>query len=256
MSFHHLDQFAGTDSPVTRAAPALRLIAMLAIAIGSATLPDRAWIQSAVFIVLCLTLIAMSRVPVHVVARRILPPLIFVIVVSVAVVVLTPGQTLATISVLHITDEGVSRFASIITRAIPSITAAVLLVSTTRFPELLNALRTLHLPEIVASTIALAYRFLYLLTDEIERITRAARSRNMNHGVVPRRRLMVGIASIAVQRSFARSERVYDAMLSRGYKGTMPALQRHRATPAAIAGTAIIIGICIVTVVSAYVTTL
>jgi cobalt/nickel transport system permease protein len=101
-------------------------------------------------------------------------------------------------------------------------------VSTTRFTELVQALRSLRTPDVVTTSLGLGYRFLYTLTDEVERLRRAARSRNAGDGSASRRRLLMGITAAALHRSFDRSERVYQAMLGRGYTGQMPALKAPR----------------------------
>ena len=66
------------------------------------------------------------------------------------------------------------RFGFVLGRASVALTAAVVLVSTTSFPELLQALRQLRLPAVVTTALGLGYRLLYLLVDEIERLQRAA----------------------------------------------------------------------------------
>jgi cobalt/nickel transport system permease protein len=224
VGFHHLDEFARVDSAITRRSPTERLLGTVTLALGAALLPLGAWPQMVALgaVVLCLAVVARIRAGPFL--ARLAPPLAFLTLVSAAVLVLAPGQAVASIGPVRITDAGVLRFGSAAGRGAIALGAAVVLVSTTSFPEIVRALRRLHLPEIVTTSLALAYRFLYILSDEVIRLRRAARSRNAGDGSTSRRRLMVGIAAAALQRSFARSERVHQAMLSRGYTGEMPAL--------------------------------
>lgn len=230
MSFHHLDQYAHVNSPITRRAPAVRLLVAVVLAVGSALLPLGAWPQMAALGLAVAALAALARIRPAVLLRRLALPLGFVALVSVGLLVLAPGAPIVTVGPLAITDGGAVRFGSAVGRAIVALGAAIVLVSTTRFTELLGALRTLRLPAAVTTALGLAYRYLYILNDEVERLRRAARSRNAAGGTAPRRRLLIGIAATALRRSFDRSERVHHAMLGRGYTGTMPAL---RAPPAA-----------------------
>lgn len=230
MSFHHLDQFAHVDSPLTRRSATLRLAGTVIIALGAALLPLGAWPQLAALALLVLALAAMARIRPGAFLARFAPPFAFVLLAVVAVLFLAPGEPVAALGPLRITDAGVLRFASIAGRAGVALGAAVVLVSTTSFPQLVRALRALRLPEVVTTALGLAYRFLYILTDEVARLRRAARSRNAAEGAVPARRLLMGIAAAGIQRSFARSERVHQAMLSRGYTGQVPVLS---APPAA-----------------------
>lgn len=224
MSFHHLDQFAHLDSLLTRRSPTVRLVGTVILAVGATVLPLGAWPQLAVLGVLVLVLAGLGRIPPGPFLARFSPPFGMVVLVSAALLVLAPGRAVASVGSLHITDAGLLRFGSAAGRAAVALGAAVLLVSTTSFPDILRALRSLRLPEVVTTTLGLAYRYLYVLTDEVGRLRRAARSRNARGGAGSRRRLLVGITAVAIQRSLARSERVHQAMLSRGYAGPMPAL--------------------------------
>lgn len=230
MSFHHLDQFAHVDSPLTRRSPTVRLLGAIILAVGAAVLPLGAWRQLAVLALVVVALVALARIRPGAFLARFAPPFAFVVLVSAAILVLAPGRPVASVGPLQVTDAGLLRFGSAAGRAAIGLGAAVILVCTTSFPDILRAFRSLRLPEVVTTSLGLAYRFLYLLTDEVGRLRRAARSRNAAGGAASRRRLMVGISAVAVQRSLARSERVYQAMLSRGYTGHMPSLAPpHRA---------------------------
>lgn len=227
MSFHHVDQYASIASPLTAVAPTARLVGAAALALGAALLPLGAWPQMACLFLLVLLLAGTARIPARAFALRLGAPLAFVLLVSVAVLVLAPGHVVQRIGPLRITDTGLLRFGSTVGRALPALGAAVVLVSTTRFTEVLDALRDLRLPEVVTTSLGLAYRFLYILNDEVDRIRRAARSRNAAAGAAPRRRLWLGITAAALTRSYAHSERTYRAMLARGYQGPLPTLQPH-----------------------------
>ncbi len=226
MSFHHLDQYAHVDSAVARRSPTVRLLGAVIIALGAALLPLGAWPQMAGLGILVLALAAAARVPVTTFAVRLATPLAFVLLVSVGILVLAPGEAVARLGPLAVTDTGLLRFGSVMGRGAVALGAAVILVSTTPFDELVRALRVLRLPDVVTTALGLAYRFLYILNDEVERLRRAARSRNAAEGAAPRRRLLMGIAGAALQRSFDRSERTHRAMLARGFTGEMPTL-RH-----------------------------
>jgi cobalt/nickel transport system permease protein len=229
VSFHHLDQYAHVDSAISRRSPTVRLLGAVAIALGAALLPLGAWPQMVGLAAVVLALAAAARIPPGAFLVRLAAPFTFVLLVSGAVLVLAPGEPVARLGPVAITDAGLLRFGSVLGRAAVALGAAVVLVSTTPFDELVRALRTLRLPEGVTTALGLAYRFLYILNDEVERLRRAARSRNAADGATPRRRLAMGIAGAALQRSFDRSERLHRAMLARGFTGEMPALHGHPA---------------------------
>jgi cobalt/nickel transport system permease protein len=224
MSFHHLDQYSHVPSPLTETLPVVRLLGTVALAVGVSLLPLGAWAQTTVFAALVVAAAAAARLPAAVVLVRVAVPLAFVLLASVALLFLVPGEPVFQLGPVAISDAGLLRFGSALSRAAVALGAAVVLVSTTSFPDLVQALRQLRLPRAVTASLGLAYRLLYILSDEIERIERAAVSRSARLRSVRRRKLLVGITAAALTRSLARGQRTYRAMLARGYRGEMRSL--------------------------------
>ncbi len=224
MSFHHLDRFAHVPSPVTRVPPAGRIAGTAALALATATLPHGAWVPLGLLALLSVLLLALARVPLTVALARLAWPLALVLAASTALLVMVPGEPLVRLGPVAVTAPGADRFATVMARAMVALVPAILLVSTTSFPELLHGLRGLRLPAAVATALGLAYRLLYLTVDELERLQRAARSRNAGHGAAGRRHMLIGVTAATLGRAFARGERTHDAMLARGFTGTLPLL--------------------------------
>ena len=228
MSFHHLDQFAAVPSLLTRTVPTARVLALVVVAVGTATLPLGAWPHLGLLAVLVAGLTAAAKLPARTVVTRLAGPFAFVLLASAALLVLVPGEPVWQFGPVGVSEAGLRRFGFVLGRASVALTAAVILVSTTSFPELLHALRQLRLPGVVTTALGLGYRLLYLLVDEIERLQRAARSRNAGGGAASRRRLLIGIGASAMARAFSRGERTHRAMLARGFAGDLPSLTpRH-----------------------------
>ena len=84
------------------------------------------------------------------------------------------------------------------------------------------------------------YRYMFVLVDEAQRMlrSRAARSAGVGRGtggsVAWRARVAGGMAGSLFLRTLDRTERIYMAMLARGYDGTI----RQRAAPS-VSGAAI-----------------
>jgi cobalt/nickel transport system permease protein len=94
----------------------------------------------------------------------------------------------------------------------------VVLGATTTFNEMLAVLRRVRVPAVLVTTLALMDRYLFVLVDETERMRRARFSRTLQPG---RRRLWWTGASVVGQlfvRASERAERVYAAMLARGWR--------------------------------------
>lgn len=234
MGFHHLDHYAGTASPITRTTPAARVVGAVGLALCSSLVPPGAWVAMAAILAVSMGVALVARIPAGVLLARASVPLGFLVLASVGVLVMAPGSVMARFGPLSVTDRGVVIFASALGRGASAVIAGVVLVSTTPFPELVTALRELRLPRAVTSSLALAYRFLVVLSEDVQRIRRAAEVRNGGQGRVARRHLAVGMAAAAFARSYDRSERVFRAMRVRGYRDSMPTLGYRRLDRASV----------------------
>jgi len=99
-----------------------------------------------------------------------------------------------------------------------SLATMVLLAATTPFADLLAVLRRLRVPRLLVTTIALMYRYLFVLADEAQRLRRARQSRTFT---ASRRHAWRSLATVVGQlfvRATARAERIYAAMVARGYR--------------------------------------
>jgi len=224
LGFHHLDHYAATASPVTRTTPAARVVGAVGLALTASLVPPGAWTAMAAVLGLSLAVALAARIPPRVLLARASVPLGFLVLASAGVLFMAPGVNVAALGPLSVTDRGVVLFASAAGRGAAAVVAGVVLVSTTPFPELVTALKELRLPRAVTSSLALAYRFLVVLGEDVTRIRRAAQVRNGGRGHVGGRRLAVGMAAAAFARSYDRSERVFRAMRVRGYRDSMPTL--------------------------------
>ena len=97
---------------------------------------------------------------------------------------------------------------------------AVLLVrDTTRLPRLLEAARFFRIPALLIQSMQLTFRYLTVLKGEALAMQTAM---NARRGVVRRRALLpsAGVVAVLFLSSVERSDRVFQAMVSRGYSQT------------------------------------
>jgi cobalt/nickel transport system permease protein len=147
-----------------------------------------------------------------------------------------PGETWLTLPVfggLAASKEGTIRFASILAKSWISVQAAILLVTITRFDHLLWGLRALRVPPPLVGIISFMYRYLFILSDEALRLMRARSSRSATMSgrqsggsLIWRGKIAGQMAGNLMLRSFERSERIYNAMVARGYDGRMRIIER------------------------------
>jgi cobalt/nickel transport system permease protein len=100
----------------------------------------------------------------------------------------------------------------------------LVLGSVTPWRELLRAMRRLGVPGVLVATLQFMERYLHVLLDELQRMTRARRARSCRRTGILSWRSLSGLVGSLLLRSFDRSERVHWAMLARGWDGTIRTL--------------------------------
>jgi cobalt/nickel transport system permease protein len=101
----------------------------------------------------------------------------------------------------------------------------------------MHALRHLRVPGPLVAIVSFMYRYLSVLTDETSRLLRARESRSarladateLKSGgtILWRARVAGNMAGQLFLRSYERSDRIYNAMLARGYQGHIYTLNPH-----------------------------
>lgn len=109
-------------------------------------------------------------------------------------------------------------FLSIMAKSTLCLATMVLLTATTRFSDLLGVLWRARVPALLVTTLALMYRYLFVLVEEMERMQRARRSRTFRRDRAAAWRGSAQVAGQLFVRSSERAERVYLAMCARGWK--------------------------------------
>jgi cobalt/nickel transport system permease protein len=237
MHFNAFDRYHETDSFLHRLDPRVKVVVTVLYILSNALLPDGAWIAFGFSWLFLLLANWLSDLGPDFTFKRSLVALPFALI-ALTVLFSIPGKPLFAFHFLlwdiTITDTGLLRFVSILIRSWLSVQMAILLVAVARFPDLIHALEHLRVPGILTTIIAFLYRYLFVLADEVLRLMRARESRS---AATPGRRSggsvawQAGIAGhMAGQlflRSYERSDRVYNAMLARGYAGHMETINPH-----------------------------
>ena len=69
-------------------------------------------------------------------------------------------------------------FAFLVTKSTLCLLTMILLSNTTAFSDVLRVLRRVHVPALLITTLALMYRYLFVLVDEADRMKRARTCRS------------------------------------------------------------------------------
>jgi len=240
MHINVFDQYNKADSFIHELDPRVKVIITVAFIFSNAILPDGSWLAFCVSWLVILLINDIARLGLGYTFKRSFVILPFILV-AVTAIFSPQGAPLADwdfgFMTLTPTDFGVIRFLSIMVRSWLSVQMAILLVATTQFPSLIHALEHLRVPRILTTIIAFLYRYLFVLTDEVFRLMRAREARSAGlpghkkgGKLVWRVKIAGSMAGQLFLRSYERSDRIYHAMLSRGYAGHMRTFNPHMMT--------------------------
>lgn len=231
---HALDQYHEENSPIHGLDARPKLVVTLAFIVAITAIPHGAWPAFLVLLGTIGIVMVLSHVPPLVILRRSMVALPFALA-AVTLVFTIDGTPLGSFKVgswhISITHQGVVAFTSIMVKAWLAVLVATLLTATTTFPDLLVAMRGLRLPRVIISIISFMYRYIFVIADEALRLQRAREARSAEadgkggHSIVWRARVLGGMIGSLFLRSYERSERIYAAMLCRGFDGTIRAIR-------------------------------
>lgn len=146
----------------------------------------------------------------------------FAAIISLPLPFIVPGNILAKINldgiIIMITLEGIFKAINFIFKIWICVAALNLLILTTKFSEIINTLQNFKLPKLFILMLALTYRFIFLFIDEAYRMILAREARTIKKK--SKIEIMKDIGNIISNlfiRAYERGERVYLAMISRGF---------------------------------------
>ncbi|RAO26397.1 uncharacterized protein PSN13_06424 [Micromonospora saelicesensis] len=211
-----------SDSPVHRLPPEVKIVAMVVFTLAVVATPREAFWAFGAYAVLVAAVAALARVGPRWLLSRALIELPFVLF-AVALPFLGSGDRVEVLG-LRLSEDGLHGAWNILAKGTLGVLASLLLAATTSTRDLIVGLDRLHCPQVLTQIATFMLRYLDVLVGEARRM-RVAR---ISRGDDPRflwqlRGFAAGIGALFL-RAFERGERVYLAMLSRGYTGRMPAV--------------------------------
>ncbi len=126
---------------------------------------------------------------------------------------------------LSLSQDGLWAASNIIVKGTLGVLASVMLVSTTEIPHLLRGLGQLGVPRVMVAIAGFMVRYLDLIAGEMRRLRTAMAARGYAPSRLGQTKALAIAGGAMFIRSYERGERVHQAMLARGFNGTMPLLQ-------------------------------
>jgi cobalt/nickel transport system permease protein len=216
-----LDRYSDLGSFVHRLDPRTKLITTFAFILVVVLTPPLKWQAFAIYFSLLIALILLSKVPPLYVLKRSLVIVPFVLFIAIFIPFFKPGEVAGSYNILmweiSVTYSGLIVLWNVVIKAWLSVLSLILLSSTTKFPELLKGLEQLRMPRVMVMILSFMYRYIFVLVDEVVRMKQARDSRNFGGKRMWQLKTIGNMVGTLFIRSYERGERIYVAMVARGF---------------------------------------
>jgi cobalt/nickel transport system permease protein len=210
-------------SPIHRLDPRAKILGFAGITVVAVSTPLPAWPAFVACALALATVAVLARVRADTIwtrARVILPLVLFVAVF----IPFVRGGEQVDLGPVSVSKAGLAVFALVTAKATIGTVSAVLLGATTSFPDVLHGLERLRMPRLLIVIAAFMYRYLFVIVDEAHRMRAALTARAYRPRHAGQVSALGRMVTALFLRSYDRGERVYLAMVARGYRGSMPRL--------------------------------
>jgi cobalt/nickel transport system permease protein len=228
---HHvvLERWSRGSSALHRRDPRAKIIALLAFLVVLATAHRGLPVLASALLLLLSAALIWARLPLAAALAR-------------AAIVLP--FTLLFAAVCWLSGDP-ARGLALLLKSYLSALAVLLVVSTTPLPALLRGLEMAGAPRFLLMVAQFLYRYLFVISEEAQHMSKAAASRGASLRVLvggrsARFRAAAGALAVLFARSYARAEDIHHAMLARGFQGRFQPFSalRFRKSDAAFAALA------------------
>jgi cobalt/nickel transport system permease protein len=208
------------EGPLHRIAPQCKLLATVLFVFAVVATPKEQFWAFGVLAGMVVVAALIGRVPLLGVARRLvieIPFLLFALLLP-----FVGRDRSVEVLGLHLSEPGLWAAWNIVAKGTIGVAASIVLASTTSVPHLLRGLERLHVPRQLVAITGFMARYGDVIGDEVRRMRIARESRGATASTIGHAKAVATSAGALFVRSYERGERVYLAMASRGYAGTMP----------------------------------
>jgi len=227
MSHLEIDGYCHLNSPIHRWDPRVRIVSILVLIFSVVLLKSLP--VALLGLVSSIGLLLTSRLPFAYVAQGIKWPALFLLPFPLILPLTVEGVGAFDLCGLSFSIEGLEQGMLMMTRGLAAVVLIYPLFGSSPFSTTICAMRSLGLPEAITQIFLFAYRYLFLLRAELISANKSLSSRGFSKRTDLRTARVLGAAlGMLFIRSYERSDRIYKAMVSRGYNGHLPDSERFK----------------------------
>jgi cobalt/nickel transport system permease protein len=207
MEHAFLDKYCDLDSIIHRLDPRTKIVSLFLYVIFVVLTKPYDFFQFIMYLMIIFIIIFISKVPLNYIIKKSLLVFPFVLLTIIFIPFYKKGS------------PGLIIIWNVLIKSWLCVLAMITLSSTTKFSNFLNGLKLLKVPKILVILLSFMYRYIFVLLDETMRIEQARNSRYFGGKLLKQIRVFGNIIGILFIRTYERTERIFQSMLSRGFNG-------------------------------------
>lgn len=213
MHLPEIDKYAHLKSPFYSWDPRIKIISISLLIISVVLTPHL--FGAILGLTLAIAMVLVSRIPFYFIFKH----LTWVFMFCIFLLIIMP---------LTVPDG--FRYATLISlRAITAVLLLFPMLGTMKFDLALKALQKLKVPNKLVQMLMFTYRYIFLFIEEVRRTLIASTARGFKKRTnIYTLKITGNLIGMLFVRSFERTERIYHAMISRGYNGQIKILDEFK----------------------------
>ena len=219
-----IDRYSHLESPIHQWDPRVKIASLLFLVIMIAllnTLP-----LAILALVAAITLVKLSNIPKEFIFSGIKWVVLFLIPFLIIMPLTYPGEADV------FSWAGFRLALLIVVKAVAIVLTSYIMFTSARFVDSMTALKHLKCPAVFVQMLLFTYRYIFVFIDEMRRMDTAMKARGFIKKADSYTLKVLGnFVGTLLIRSFERTERIYKAMLSKGYQGEFHSMQTFSIVP-------------------------
>lgn len=221
--------FAKGDSFIHKLDPVIRIIAAVMLSFCTAVCDNLHIVGF--YLGFAIVLAAAARLNIKELIGRLKPLIWFVLMVWILLPLTFGGEIVYQYSFIKVSLSGLIFSAKISIKSVTIILIFITLINTMTVASLGHGLHRLYLPDKLVFLFLMSYRYVAVFEQEYKRLLRAARFRGFNPGTnLHSYKTFAYLAGMLFVRASLRANRVYQAMICRGFNRKFYTLDIYQPT--------------------------
>jgi len=213
-----IDKYADLDSLIHRWDIRVKIITFTVLAFTFSVYKSILTVSAAFFLIVMIALL--SKIPLIFLFSKIRIPMYFLIPMMALLIITSGGPVLGEIGIVKIYSEGLLLSGVIFLKSFSIIMLFNIMINSATFLDTACSLRSLKISDNMINIILFSYRYIYLFFQDLRKMRTALKLRGFKsrNSLLSLKTSAYLVGSLLV-RSYEHTEKVYNAMVLRGYNG-------------------------------------